>query len=438
MGLLRQLLYENLPSIIPDILIETFVQLLTENLILLMALTLIAMFVLFSIVYSIKYSLLNIIVAPTIQRISYPNVYSEYSTLFERIARWRWWPSLVNQSSIDKYKTNINLNSNTNFREKILLSEEPTEHRTDGQVIHRHWYKIPVDVLTAESTFFIELITQSNHFSLHQIKEKRSSFQLALMSTSEGVDILFTGPKDLLSEKNVQEEFGSSIELLENSNPLSIFLTDNQSYDLAGYTLYDRSPRGAFRPLFNTGHGLKSEQYSGFDEMINKMMSSSDNHIVVTTIRPMELPDQEDVIDWSDHTGYRYFKRFFDRRFDDLEENKNFYQVQLSEIKANVDPSDSGESVSEWVPRTQDDEPIHDSKYEHPIINSMSDLSSSKHDFTDQSHHPEFAANKIAFAQTNIRSRPIRKIIPGVDSKKRAFGVYEDDLKNFIQRKVEK
>lgn len=340
------------------------------------------------------------------------------STRLDRLRRWLpIGPSLIDQYCGDQ------------------SDRSPTLEPYDGTMDQRYWYKLALNDLEMDSTAFVDLIVNEDSFSLHDVANKESSFQLIIMLVDGSIELWFTGPAYSADSVNVKSErcsyyahhdirdlFNNAAEVVK-TNPVEYF-SSHSSSEFTGYSLVDESPREPIQPITKDtgGNGSSGEPTSTLFERILESLvnlnenSTEQNRLVSISIRPDGDWEQKDSL-VSDAPLVRGIKKItginiHDRRRTEIDDDPRLYHAQLTEL-ISQSKSSSVESV----------------------LKPMENFGPSTRDMSIEDTSGKFALAKIVENKTNICYQLPRRLLPGCDGQKRSITVYERDLARLLQRR---
>ena len=341
------------------------------------------------------------------------------STRLDRLRRWL----PIGPSIIDQYRGDQSDRSPT------------TLESHDGTMDQRYWYKLALNDLEMDSTAFVDLIVNEDSFSLHDVANKESSFQLIIMLVDGSIELWFTGPAYSADSVNVKSErcsyyahhdirdlFNNAAEVVK-TNPVEYF-SSHSSSEFTGYSLVDESPREPIQPITKDtgGIGSSSEPTSTLFERILESLvnlnenSTEQNRLVSISIRPDgDWEQRESLV--PDAPLVREIKKItrinlHDRRRTEIEDDSRLYHAQLIELTSQS-KSSSVESV----------------------LKPMENFGPSTRDMSIEDTSGEFALAKIVENKTDICYQLPRRLLPGCDGQKRSITVYERDLARLLQRR---
>jgi len=341
------------------------------------------------------------------------------STTLDRL---RWWLP-IGPSIIDQFSEKQSDRSPTNL--------EPY----DGTMDQRYWYKLALNDLEMDSTAFFDLIVNKDSFSLHDVANKESSFQLIVMLVDGNIELWFTGPAYRADSVNVKSDrcsyyldhdirdlFNNAAEVAK-TNPVEYFSSRSCS-EFTGYSLVDKSPREPIRPITKDtgGNGSSGEPTSTLFERILESLvnlnenSTEQNRLVSISIRPDGDWEEKDPLIPNAPLAKLIKKitkiNINDRRRTEIEDDSRLYHAQLTELVSGS-KSSSVESV----------------------LKPMENFGPSTRDMSIEDTSGKFALAKIIENETNICYQLPRRLLPGCDGQKRSTAVYERDLDHLLQRR---
>jgi len=288
----------------------------------------------------------------------------------------------------------------------------------DGQLRDRPIYLLPVDEFPVDSKFLYDLIVTSSQHRLHDHSRKRASMQLMIMSTSDGPIIAFTGRPGYngQSHKDIAEYDDIDPAYCPEWNSLSAFLNSNKNKQIDGYLLHDENPKSAIKPLSKSSRQRDSPTPTLLDSLIDGVRRSPHQHLIVITIRPKIIRDYDEEKSGSSVTDQiidgviNHYKNKADK---ELNETDRVYHLQPAELLAH--------SADEACPP-------------EPIIDRLRSLSTSDHKYSTEKVRTNMAADKIAYASTDIKRQLYKYGLYRADGKKRTLELYQQDMPRPTQR----
>jgi len=154
------------------------------------------------------------------------------------------------------------------------------------------------------------------------------------------------------------------------------------------------------------------------DELIELIGRSPYDHLIVLTIRPKiitennkEESENNDILDRLINKGIYWYKNKNDEY---LDHRDRAYHVQPVEIIA--------------YPEGQ-------SRPSKPLIDELTDLSTSDHEYKYEQVRTSLAQDKIAYTRTDIKQHPAERFFYRTDGKRRTLDLLEQDMDNVLQRR---
>lgn len=295
-----------------------------------------------------------------------------------------------------------------------------TPESLDGQMKDRPWYCIPVDALRTDSTALFWLLVQATHHSLHRVHKKRAAMQVFLTNAPGGTILGFTGrtgfAEQLPSEIRDIPDFNASY--LKDWNPLSAFLNAHIDKPKVGYLLHDKSPKAPMGPLTSTRRVSDMYSRTVLDELIEAIDVSPYYHFIVFTIRPKMYSgfDKEDPEDNGIIVRLiaKAINRYRYRTDASIDKEDTAYHLQANELIV----------YSPNQPRPSE-----------PLIERLTDLSTSDHEYAFEKVRTELVADKMAYATVDYRRSLPKRLFYRTDGKKRTLDLLEEDMDRILQRR---
>lgn len=299
-----------------------------------------------------------------------------------------------------------------------LLTRKPD--KLDGQLKDRPVYVIPADSLKTASTSLYDFVTHSNHHRLHDVQGKRASIQLILTNVSRDPVIAFTGQIGYGDQPHQDIESLTDIDptYIPDWNPLSAFCHDHSDKQIDGFLLCDKDPKAPIGPLSKSNHPTNTPSRTILDELIELISTSPYGHMIVLTIRAKvndeyvrEQPQSAKIVDqWIANV----INWVLDKSDMKLTQSDRVYHVQPVELIA----------YSEQQSRPS-----------KPLIDKLTDLSTSDHECVYERVRTDLSADKIAYASTDIKRNLAKRLFYRTDGTKRTLDLLEQDMDNVLQRR---
>ncbi|ATW89130.1 hypothetical protein halTADL_2389 [Halohasta litchfieldiae] len=290
----------------------------------------------------------------------------------------------------------------------------------DGQLKDRSVYIVPVDGFRTDSTALTHLLTHSTHHCLQNVYNKRASMQLFLTNIQSGPIIAFTGQSGYADQPHLEINDIPDLNTiyLPDWNPLSAFLNAHVDKQMDGYALCGKLPKAPIGTLTETNRLPNTPSRTVLDELIELIGTSPYNHLIVLTIRPKLIgeSDEEQAQDNS----------IIQQKIDDA---TNWFR---DKSEANIDQEDRVYYVEPTELIAYSEQQSRPSK---PLIDGLTDLSTSDHKYKCEQVGTELAADKIAYASTDIKRHLPKHLFYRTDGKKRTLDLLEQDMDNILQRR---
>jgi len=290
----------------------------------------------------------------------------------------------------------------------------------DGQLKDRPNYCLPVDGFRTDSTALSYLTIDSTHHCVHNANNKRASMQLYLTNTHMGTILGFTGKTEYADQPHleIRDIPDLNATYIPDWNPLSAFADSHMGKQMDGYLLCDDNPKAPIGPLTKSNRPTTSPSRTVLDELIELMGASPYKHFIVLTIRAKTISEYEEEIPESDaYTNKKIADiiNWFRNKSDaNLDESDRAYHIQPAELIAYSDQQ---------------------TRPSEPLISRLTDLSTSDHEYSYERMGAELAADKIAYARTDIKRHLPKRLFYRTDGKKRTLDLLEQDMDNILQRR---
>ena len=197
--------------------------------------------------------------------------------------------------------------------------------KMDGQLRDRPVFVLPADGLGTNSTSLFDLYIEADHHCLQTVFKKRASAQLILTNSHSEPVIAFTGrtPHEGVPHQQIENMDDVNVVTIPGWNPVSAFFNTHTDKQMDSYLLYDQKPKAPIRPLPKTNRPLKSPPRTMLDELIEGIGRSPYDHLIVLTIRPKviaenneEKSEANDILDRLINKGLYWYKNKNDEYLD--------------------------------------------------------------------------------------------------------------------------